>query len=217
MNHRLFFGAAMVALAATAQATPGLRFAPEAILGWESHSFEGQTSYELVETDQGKAVHAQCEGGSASGLFRRKTINLEQTPIIEWRWRVDEPANLEDETSKSGDDFAARVYAVNEHTFLRWRTRAISYVWASEQPRGSNWENPHQSRAQMVSVHSGAPEEGDEGWQTERRNLRKDFKRFHDRDLDQINVIAIMTDCDDTGKPVEAWYGEIRFLPADAD
>jgi len=142
MNHRLFFGAAMVALAATAQATPGLRFAPEAILGWESHSFEGQTSYELVETDQGKAVHAQCEGGSASGLFRRKTINLEQTPIIEWRWRVDEPANLEDETSKSGDDFAARVYAVNEHTFLRWRTRAISYVWASEQPRGSNWENP---------------------------------------------------------------------------
>lgn len=217
MNRRLCFGAAMAVLAASAQADPGLTFAPEAILDWESHSFEGQTDYALVETGQGKVIHAQCEGGSASGLFRRETVNLEKTPVIEWRWRVDEPLNGDDETRKSGDDFAARVYAVDEYSYLRWRTRDISYVWASEQPTGSDWENPHQSRAHMVAVQSGAPENGDDGWRTQRRNLREDFSRFHGRDLDAINVIAIMTDCDDTGEDVEAWYGGIRFLPAGAD
>lgn len=217
MNRRLCLGAAMAALAAQAGASPALTFAPEAILDWESHSFEGQTRYELVGTDQGKVIHAQCEDGSASGLFRRETVNLEKTPVIEWRWRVDEPVNAGDETRKSGDDFAARVYAVDEYSYLRWRTRAISYVWASEQPTGSDWENPHQSRAHMVAVASGAPGKGDDGWRTQRRNLREDFSQFHDRDLEEINVIAIMTDCDDTGKSTEAWYGNIRFLPANAD
>ena len=218
MNHRLFRGVAMVALVTLPiQAAPDMAFNPEAILDWESHSFSGKTRYELVETAQGKAIHARCEGGSASGLFRRETIDLEKTPVIEWRWRVDEPLNGGDETRKSGDDFAARVYAVDEYSYLRWRTRAISYVWASEQPTGSDWENPHQSRAHMVAVQSGSPDDPGDGWRTQRRNLRKDFSRFHDRDLESINVIAIMTDCDDTGQPTEAWYGNIRFLPADAD
>ena len=219
MQHRArFIGAVLMALAALpVQGGPAREFTPSDILEWESHVFAGETRYELVDTDQGKAIHAQCTGNSASGLFRRKTINLKKTPIIEWRWRVDDPVNPADETSKSGDDFAARVYAVHEYTYLRWRTRAISYVWASQQPRGSNWENPHQSRAQMVAVQSEASDQGDDGWRTQRRNIREDFKRFHDRDLDEINVIVIMTDCDDTGNPVEAWYGGIRFLPADAD
>ena len=215
MNHRLWLGGALAALAAIAGAAPGMTFAPGAILDWESHSFEGQTRYELVGTDQGEAIHARCEGASASGLFRRETVNLKKTPVIEWRWRVDEPINAGDETRKSGDDFAARIYAVDEYSYLRWRTRAISYVWASEQPAGSAWENPHQSRAHMVAVASGSPEKGDDGWRTQRRNLREDFSRFHDRDLEEINVIAIMTDCDDTGESTEAWYGDIRFLPAD--
>ncbi|TDT43487.1 hypothetical protein DES49_1305 [Halospina denitrificans] len=219
MKQSVRFGAVAMALATLpAQGDPARVFTPADILEWEVHAFADETRYELVETDQGKAIHAQCEGNSASGLYHRKTVNLNETPIIEWRWRVEDPVNPEDETSQSGDDYAARLYAVDEHTFLRWRTRAVNYVWASQQPVGSDWENAYQSRAQMVAVQSGAPEGGedDDGWRTQRRNLKKDFQRFHDRDLDEVSVIAIMTDCDDTGEPVEAWYGEIRFLPADA-
>ena len=139
-------------------------------------------------------------------------IDLTETPVIEWAWRVDETFSGIDETVKAGDDYPARLYAVDEHSIARWRTRAINYVWASEQPLGSVWENAYQSRAKMLAVQSGATSERG-GWQTQRRNLREDFSELHDRDLDSISALAIMTDCDDVGEPVAAWYGRIRLLP----
>ena len=59
-------------------------FQPADILQWEAHSFSGETRYRLVEIDGRSAVHARCTGESASGLFLRGEINLEQTPIIAW-------------------------------------------------------------------------------------------------------------------------------------
>jgi len=191
------------------------RFAPADILDWEPHSFAGSTRYELTETSGGEAVHAYCEGGSASGLFYRGEIDLSQTPVVEWRWRAGEQPEGVDERSKAGDDFAARLYAVDEHTILRWRTRALNYVWSAGEPVGSDWPNPFASQARMIAVASGEPH--GEGWVVQRRNLREDFQRYHDRDLESLDALAIMTDCDNTGQPTEAWYGGIRLLPAGAE
>ncbi len=94
---------------------------------------------------------------------------------------------------------------------LRWRTRALNYVWSSKKERGADWPNAYASQARMIAVRSG--EDADGVWRTERRNVLEDFQRYHDRSPDEINAVAIMTDCDDVGQPVEAWYGEIRFLP----
>lgn len=185
-------------------------FTPEDIAAWESHSFEGETRYSLVEVDGRQAVHASCSDTSASGLFFREEIDLNKTPILEWEWRVDKTFSDLDETTQSGDDYPARLYAVDEHTFAKWRTRALNYVWASEQPQGSRWENPFQSRAMMVAVQSGPPEQKGE-WRTQRRNLKEDFRKLHDKDTDSINGLAIMTDCDNHGEDAEAWYGEIRL------
>lgn len=191
-------------------------FTPAQIVRWETHLFAGPVHYERVETESGPAVHARCEDGAASGLFRRERIDLNSTPVIEWRWRVDRTGHNRNETRRSGDDYAARLYVVDEHSLLIWRTRAINYVWAANQPAGSDWPSAYESRSRVVALRSGTPEEAG-GWRTERRNLKKDFRSFHGRDLDAVTAIAIMTDCDDTGEPVEAWYGGIRFLPGDSD
>jgi hypothetical protein len=61
----------------------------------------------------------------------------------------------------------------------------------------------------MVALRSGP---GD-GWVTERRNLREDFRRLHGVDVERIDAVAIMTDCDDRGTAAQAWYGGLRFLP----
>jgi len=187
-------------------------FSPEDILQWNHHSFTGNTRYTLVELDGEPAIHAICEAGTASGLFLEQPIDLEQTPVIEWRWRVDNPYADIDERARSGDDFPARLYAVDRHRVFVWRTRAINYVWASVMPKGADWPNAYQSQAHMIAMRSGEPEtEG--GWFVERRNLREDFSHFHNRHLTEINALAIMTDCDDTGQQSEAWYGSIRLLP----
>jgi len=186
------------------------QFSADDILDWEPHSFAGETRYERVEIDDRTAIHAICEGGTASGLFYREDVDLRETPIIEWEWRVDETFSGIDETVKAGDDYAARVYVVDESGVLRWRTRALNYVWASEKAKGEDWPNAYASQARMIAMRSG--EDGGSGWQTERRNILEDFRRYHDREPDTINAVAIMTDCDDVGEPVEAWYGNIRFL-----
>lgn len=186
-------------------------FTPEDILEWDNKSFQGETRYTLTEVEGKPAIHAVCDDSTASGFFLEEPIDLEETPIMEWEWRLEEPFSNIDETEKTGDDYALRIYAVDRHRLLRWRTRALNYVWASEQPQGSDWPNAYQPVAQMIAVQSGAPET-DSKWRTERRNLREDFKHYHDRELDQVDAIAIMTDCDDTQQSVESWYGEIRFL-----
>ncbi|WP_019624133.1 DUF3047 domain-containing protein [Thioalkalivibrio thiocyanoxidans] len=187
------------------------RFTPTDILNWEKEVFEGETQYEPVEIDGREALHARCDN-SASGLYLKKTIDLERTPILEWSWRVDETFSGIDETTRAGDDYPARVYVVKDGGLLRWRTRAINYVWASEKPEGADWPNAYASQARMLAVRSGAPDETGQ-WVTERRNVREDFRQLHDREIDTIDAVAIMTDCDDTERTIEAWYGKIRFLP----
>ncbi|MFV8833418.1 DUF3047 domain-containing protein [Aquisalimonas sp.] len=201
-----------MAVAATAVSADERRFTPSDILEWDRHSFEGDTTYELVEVDGRQAIHARCTDATASGLFLDESVDLDKTPIVEWEWRVDETFSGIDETVRAGDDYPARLYAVDEHSVLRWRTRALNYVWASEMAQGTDWENAYASQARMIALQSGPPEESGR-WVTERRNLRDDFWTYHDREPDTVDALAIMTDCDDVGEPIEAWYGEIRLLP----
>ncbi len=148
---------------------------------WERHSFTGETRYQLSEVDGRPAVHALCTDGTASGLFLHEDIDLERTPIIEWEWRVERTFEGIDERTRAGDDYPARLYAVDQHSVLGWHTRAINYVWASKEERGAQWPNAYQSRAVMIAMRSGV--ESDARWITERRDLRQDFRNIHGRDL----------------------------------
>ncbi|MBA1148240.1 DUF3047 domain-containing protein [Ectothiorhodospiraceae bacterium WFHF3C12] len=195
-------------LALPANAQQARIFEPQAIVDWEAHAFEGRTEYRLGRKAGRPAVEAHCADG-ASGLFFRGEIDLEETPVIEWRWFVARPPDGPDETTRAGDDFAARLYAVDENSLLPWRTRALNYVWTRSRPVGTAWPNPFAEQARMIAVQAGPAD----GWVTERRNLRADFRRYHARDPQSLDAIAIMTDCDNTGVARRAWYGTIRLLP----
>ena len=43
-------------------------------------------------------------------MARPLAVDLKQTPVLCWRWRVDDVLQKADMTKKSGDDYAARVY-----------------------------------------------------------------------------------------------------------
>lgn len=200
-----------MALGSTAIAADEQVFQPADIAHWAPHSFAGDTDYALEETREGEVLVADCREGTASGLFYRESIDLTQTPVIEWRWRIVDPIDAGDPETKAGDDYAARIYAVDEHAILRWRTRALNYVSTTRQPKGADWANRYASQARMIAVDNAGGQA--DGWQTHRRNLREDFQRFHDREVDTIEALAIMTDCDDTGETARAQYGTIRLRP----
>ncbi|MFZ1416158.1 MAG: DUF3047 domain-containing protein [Defluviicoccus sp.] len=199
--------AALMALCIPALAL-ALEYSVQDIAGWERERFKGETTYDI----DGEGLKATCDN-SASGRFLRKTIDLRATPVIEWSWRVDAVFDPSvNEKSKAGDDFAARIYVVKDGGVAVWRTRAINYVWASAMPVGADWPNPFASQAHMVALRSGPPAAPGQQWVTERRNIREDFKRFHGRDIEAIDAVAIMSDCDNRGGSAEAWYGPVRFL-----
>lgn len=200
--------------AATLAAIPAVRaaervFTPAEIVDWQVKSFAGKTDYELVQKDGRAAVHASCTEDTSSGLYLRQEIDLTKTPVLEWSWRVRNTYGAVDETKKAGDDYPARIYVVDGHPALPWRTRALSYVWSSAMPKGEDWTNAYADQVHMIAVDAG--KEGLGTWRSYRRNLRADFQRYHDRQLDNVDAIAIMSDCDDTGKESEAWFGDIRL------
>ena len=79
--------------------------------GWEIEEFEGETRYRVVELDGRRVVEADS-AATASSLYLEREINLTETPILEWSWRIEKPLAVADERIKEGDDFAARIYVV---------------------------------------------------------------------------------------------------------
>jgi hypothetical protein len=93
---------------------------------------------------------------------------------------------------------------------------AMNYIWASATPTGAILDNPFAGDfVKMVVVQSG---EGAKGrWIEERRNVYEDYREAFGTEPPRIEGIAIMTDTDNTGASASAWYGDIRFLPAQGD
>jgi hypothetical protein len=51
-------------------------------------------------------------------------------------------------------------------------------------------------------------------WQSLSRNLYEDFRHVFHEEPGLLTGVGVLTDTDNTGGSVEAWYGDIRFRPA---
>ncbi len=183
-------------------------FSGGSLYEWQEKSFAGHTRYQFVKDGERQALEAIADG-AASGFFREIEIDLNRTPYLNWSWWIEDTLHGNDEQQKSGDDYPVRLYVVVSGGLFFWRTRAINYVWSNSQPINSVWPNAYTGRAMMVALRSGSEQRG--RWVTEKRNVRTDFKRFFDEDIDQIDAVAIMSDTDNSGGYVRARYGDISF------
>lgn len=184
-------------------------FAVSGLEGWKVKSFEGKTRYSLMNIDGIQVLRATAKR-SASGLFHEQKIDLTRTPVLHWRWRVDKGPRDLDETTKAGDDYAARIYLVKSGGILIWRTKALNYVWSSGTEPLKRWPNAFAGEAvQMLAVRTQLDRKG--VWYEESRNVREDFKRFFGEDVTEIDAVALMTDADNSGQRSLAYYGQVYF------
>lgn len=184
------------------------RFSQNDLHGWEKKIFAQETRYQLRSEASGAALRAESDG-TASGLVRRMTIDLQQTPNLHWSWKVDNVLHDNNERSRAGDDYPVRIYVVFSGGLFFWRTRAINYVWSSHQPIGSQWPNAFTSQARMIAVDSGSESLGH--WISHQRNIREDYRQLFGEDVDTADAVAIMSDTDNSGQKATAWYGDIWF------
>lgn len=176
---------------------------------WDKKVFSGESRYQLLEVD-GRLVLEGTAKDSASGLFKKKRVDLTQTPFLNWSWRVEKPHPPLEERSKKGDDYAARVYLVVDGGLLFWKTIALNYVWSSSQPDGSTWPSSYAGKNVMLMALR-SPTDRLSVWYKEKRNVYEDFKRLFNKEINYVDAVAIMTDSDNSGGEVAAYYGDIYF------
>jgi hypothetical protein len=164
-----------------------------------------------VALEDGQLCIKATSRSSASALYYKIKYNLQDYPILTWRWKVDRVLARGSALHKDGDDYAARVYVVFP-SWLFWKTRALNYIWANKLPIGQAVPNPFAANAVMIAVQSGPGLTGK--WVEETRNILEDYRRYFGTDPPNTGAIAIMTDTDNTGEEAVAWYGPIRILSA---
>lgn len=184
-------------------------FSRNSLEGWEHKSFKGDTQYRLQAID-GVTVLTADSRAAGSGLFKEQRIDLTQTPFLNWSWRIGNRLPGLNEQNKAGDDYAARVYVVVKGGLAFWQTKAINYVWAGNTKQDSVWPNAFAGEHAMMMALRG-PEASLNVWQTEKRNIRADFKKLFGEDITTIDAVAIMTDTDNSNGSVSAVYGDIWF------
>jgi hypothetical protein len=69
--------------------------------------------------------------------------------------------------------------------------------------------NQHTTRVKMIVAESGNDRLGE--WREEVRNVYEDYKRAFGEEPLLTRSVGIMTDTDNTGEKVLAYYGDISF------
>lgn len=185
------------------------------------------TRYEWVEDGDAVVLRAVAER-AASGLAHPVTIDVRQTPIMAWRWKVaglipdadvrvasreDAPARilLEFDGDKSKLTRLDRVLeTIGEQVIGRPLPFAtLAYVWSNDLPVGTVVASPHTRRIQMIVASTGAADVG--RWQRLARDVHADYLRAFGEVPGRLLSVGVLTDTDDTRGYAEAWYGDIRF------
>lgn len=210
----------ILALAAAAGAQPGVVVVVE---DWSKHSlgakgipdgWSGQNwgspayDFTIVEESPTKVLHLKSKN-EGSTIAKELKINVKETPILEWRWKVVALPAGGDSRKKATDDQAAQIYV----TFPRFpsavRSRIIGYVWDTTAPEGTIVQSEKTSLVTYVVVRSGTKDLNH--WITETRNVYEDYKRIYKEEPGELGAVSISIDSNDTKSYAESYVGAILF------
>jgi hypothetical protein len=194
---------------------------------WGVNRFKRPTEYRLVR-DDGRTVIRASASSSASGLVHPLDLEPSVYRLLHWHWKVDQLIAKADNTQKhtedspvrmvvsfEGDmeklDFGDRMFfdQVKAFTGQQLPYATLMYIWENRVPKNTVIPNRHTSRIKMIVAESGREKLG--AWWEQTRDIYEDYRRAFGEEPGRITSIGIMTDTDNTGENVHAFYGDITF------
>ncbi len=169
---------------------------------------DNKTTYSVGSNENGNYLKAIADN-AASGLGKEIKIDLNKTPFINITWKIEKDIPGIDETTKKGHDFAGRVFVIKKTGATPLSNRAINYVFSSNQEVGSNFPSPYTKKS-IDNVLATTKTNLNE-WVTVKANVKEDFKKFHNLDVNELDGIAIMSDTDNSKKKSITYYQNIYF------
>ncbi|MGE5160323.1 MAG: DUF3047 domain-containing protein [Betaproteobacteria bacterium] len=199
-------------------------------LGWQPwiiNRAKAPTFYQLVQDPgTGQVVLRATAEQSASGLKQRLDVAPAERPIIAWRWRVVDLITAADNQDRYSEDSPVRLMLffdgdkatlpVREQMLMETAHMltgqelpyaTLMYVWENRFAPETVLRNNFTRQVKMIVVGTGRDRIGT--WKTFQRNYVDDYRRAFGADPGRLVGIGIMTDTDNTGESVEAFYGDI--------
>ncbi len=169
---------------------------------------DNKTQYTVGTNENGNYLKSVADN-AASGLGKEIKIDLNNTPFINITWKIEKDLLGIKENTKKGHDYAARVFVIKKTGATPLSNRAINYVFSSNNEVGSNWPSPYTKKS-IDNVLASTKDNLNE-WITVKSNVKKDFKKFHDLDVNELDGIAIMSDTDNSKMKSIAYFQNIYF------
>lgn len=228
-RHALFSLAMLAGLPAVAETVWVGRF-DRGMAPWQEVRLKADlqpNTFTLRDWDGVPALEVKS-AASMSLLGRPLEVDLQRTPVLCWRWRIEAPLKSADMTQRSGDDYVARLYVslalpdAEKSLGLRAQLRiaraiwgpsvpdaAVNYVWDNRQPVGTERPNAYTDRTTMVVLRSGAADAG--AWVQERRNVGRDVARLWGASARPVQL-AVTADTDNTGESAHAGFADVHWV-----
>jgi hypothetical protein len=214
----------LVPQAAQAVVGPGLQ-----AQGWREIANPNKAENAYRATPEG-AIEVVSKD-SVSTLYRPVDANIEERPVLTWRWRVEEPAPATDLSAKGQDDCSLAVYVgfpydPDQASFLErmkrpfvesWvgegaPGRVLRYVFCGSHQPGEVVESPYLGSAGFIRVLR--PTDSPTGqWFTEQVDLAADYRLAFGEEPPDPTQIAIQADTDNTQSASRALVADLAFAP----
>ena len=169
---------------------------------------DNKTTY-TVGTNENGAFLKSVADNAASGLGKEIKIDLNKTPFINITWKIEKDLSGIKENTKKGHDYAARVFVIKKTGATPLSNRAINYVFSSNNNVGANWPSPYTKKS-IDNVLASTKKNLNE-WITVKANVKDDFKKFHNLNVNELDGLAIMSDTDNSKMKSIAYFQNIYF------
>lgn len=176
---------------------------------WDKPVHFGTGDWKVVDDGENQAIKLRTESSSFA-LEKSITVDLRQTPYLEWEWKVTVPPAGGNFSSPDTDDQAAQLLVVFPKTFFE-RRKVISYIWDPTAPKGTIGAaaGPIYLNVKAIVVESGAGQIGN--WLTEKRNVVDDFRALFGESPEQTVAIRMQINSQHTKSVAEVFWRTIRF------
>jgi hypothetical protein len=188
------------------------------------------TQYETIVDPLTQRVVLRAHARRAcTGLKQRLSIDPLSRPRIAWEWRVMHLIDGADNTRRDAEDSPVRLmlFFDGDKSALPLRDRValdlaqiatgmaapyatLMYIWENRQPVGTLIDSSYTSQVKMIVAGSGTQMLG--GWKKFERNYVEDYRHAFGSAPGRLIGVGILTDSDNTGAVVEAFYGDIHLL-----
>ena len=169
---------------------------------------DNKTIYSVGSNENGNFLKSVADN-AASGLGKEIKIDLNRTPFINITWKVEKDLSGIKENTKKGHDFAARVFVIKKTGATPLSNRAINYVFSSNNMVGSNFPSPYTKKS--IDNVLATTKNNLNVWVTVKANVKVDFKRLHDLEVNELDGLAIMSDTDNSKMKSIAYFQNIYF------